>query len=37
MKDIEIESFGDHFIEFSFYKTNYNRVTNLKSFAICEI
>lgn len=37
MKDIEIEAFGDHFIEFSFYKTNYNRVTNVKSFAICEI
>ena len=37
MKDIEIEAFGDHFIEFSYYKTNYNRVTNVKSFAICEI
>lgn len=32
MKDIEIEAFGDNFIEFSFYKTNYDRVTNKKSY-----
>lgn len=32
MKDIEIEAFGDDFIEFSFYKTNYDRVTNKKSY-----
>ena len=32
MKDIEIEMFGDHFIEFSFYKTNYDRVTHKKSY-----
>lgn len=32
MKDIEIEAFGDHFIEFSFYKTNYDKVTNNKSY-----
>lgn len=32
MKDIEIEAFGDTFIEFSFYKTNYDRVTNKKSY-----
>ena len=32
MKDIEIEAFGDTFIEFSFYKTNYDRVTKKKSY-----
>lgn len=32
MKDVEIEAFGDSFIEFSFYKTNYDRVTNKKSY-----
>lgn len=36
MKDIEIEAFGINFIEFSFYKTNYARVTHAKSFAVCE-
>lgn len=33
MNNIEIESFGDNFIRFSFYETNYARVTNQKSFA----
>ena len=32
MKDIEIEAFWDTFIEFSFYKTNYDRVTNKKTY-----
>ena len=32
MKDIEIESFGSAFVEYSFYKTNYDRVTNKKSY-----
>lgn len=32
IKNVEIEAFGDNFIEFSFYKTNYDRVTNKKSY-----
>ena len=31
MKDIEIEAFGNDFVEYSFYKTNYDKVTNNKS------
>ena len=33
MNSIDIESFSDSFIRFSFYETNYARVTNQKSFA----
>ena len=33
MNIIDIESFSDSFIRFSFYETNYARVTNQKSFA----
>lgn len=33
MNSIDIESYGSNFIRFSFYETNYARVTNQKSFA----
>lgn len=33
MNSFEIESFGDNYIRFSFYDSNYARVTNQKSFA----
>lgn len=32
MKDIEIEAFGKDFIEYSYYKTNYDKVANRKSY-----
>lgn len=31
MKDIEIEAWGDDFISYCFYRTNYDRVTNNQS------
>ena len=33
MNSIDIESFSDNFIRFSFYETNYARVINQKTFA----
>lgn len=32
MKDIEIEAFGDDFIEYSFYSSGYDRAKNRKTY-----